>query len=72
MRVYHDIFATRTDPDQLFLKWIRIRPNDTDPTGSETLMFTIQNPFLLYSDVRAAGREGRQRRLHRPPDRPEL
>ena len=22
------------DPDQRFLKWIRIQPNDTDPTGS--------------------------------------
>ena len=32
MRVYHDF--PDPDPDQRFLKWIRIRPNDTDPTGS--------------------------------------
>ena len=31
MVVYHDFFCY---PDQSFLKWIRIRPNDTDPTGS--------------------------------------
>ena len=28
MRVYHDFFWY-LDPDQRFLKWIRIRPNDT-------------------------------------------
>ena len=28
------IFFCYPDPDQRFLKWIRIRPNDTDPTGS--------------------------------------
>ena len=38
MLVYHDFFYY-SDPDQRFLKWIRIRPNDTNPTGSrpETL-----------------------------------
>ena len=49
-----------SDPDQRFLKWIRIRPNDTDPTGSrsvsrsETLLMRIitllnQWPFTCYS-----------------------
>ena len=35
MLVYHDFFCY-SDPDQSFLKWIRIRirPNDMDPTGS--------------------------------------
>ena len=39
MLVYHDFFCY-PDPDQSFLNWIRIRPNDTDPTGSgsETLV----------------------------------
>ena len=42
MWVYHDIFWYLT-PDQRFLKWIRIRPSDTDLTGSgsETLFFVI-------------------------------
>ena len=44
MRVYHDFFWY-PDPDQRFLKRIRIRANDTDPTGSgsETLALTIDN-----------------------------
>ena len=57
MLVYHYFFCY-PDPDQRFLKWIRIwiRPNDTDPTGSgsETLGVTTKaanfclNPkFLL-------------------------
>ena len=38
MQVYHDFFWY-PDPDQRFLIRIRIRirPNDMDPTGSETL-----------------------------------
>ena len=40
MRVYHDFFLV-PDPDQRFL--IRIRANDTDPTGSgsETLLLGV-------------------------------
>ena len=42
MRVYHDFFWY-LDPDQRFLMRIRIRPNDTDPTGSgsETLILAF-------------------------------
>ena len=40
MQVYHD-FLGYPDPDQRFLKRIRIRANDTDPTGSETLLFSL-------------------------------
>ena len=29
-------FLCYPGPDPRFLKWIQIRPNDTDPTGSET------------------------------------
>ena len=38
------IFLYYPDPDQRFLKWIRIRPNDTDPTGSgfDTLYLTVK------------------------------
>ena len=48
MRVYHDFFCY---PDQRFLKWIRIRPNDTDPTGSgsETLPQTMGEQSLANS-----------------------
>ena len=37
-------FFCYPDPDQRFLKWIWIRPNDTDPTGSgsETLLYSVQ------------------------------
>ena len=31
---YKDIFLAAPDPDKRFLKWIRIRPIYTDPTGS--------------------------------------
>ena len=52
MWVYHDFFCYQ-DPDQRFLKWIRIRPNDTDPTGSgsETL---IKRILLLQARPRRA------------------
>ena len=44
MRVYPDFFWY-PDPDQRSLK--RIRPNDTDPTGSgsgsETLIYLVRN-----------------------------
>ena len=44
MRVYHDFFWY-PDPDQRFLKRIRIWANDTDPTesgsGSETLIMRL-------------------------------
>ena len=45
MRVYHDFFWY-PDPDQRLLIRIRIRPNDTDPTGSETLIRIINTPGL--------------------------
>ena len=46
MRVYH-YFFWYTDPDQRFLMRIRIRANDTDPTGSgsETLLEALNNAF---------------------------
>ena len=50
MRVYHDFFWY-PDPDQRFLNRIRIRANDTDPTGSgsETLLLTfIYDEMPLY------------------------
>ena len=36
-------FFCYPDRDQRFQKWIRIRPNDTDPTrsGSEALVFCV-------------------------------
>ena len=50
MLVYHYFFCY-SDPDQRFLKWIRIRPNDMDPSGSEILdlwiHFARQNEFVL-------------------------
>ena len=44
------------DSDQRFLKWIRIRPNDTDPTGSgfETLHNThidLEYFFLVIKNI---------------------
>ena len=48
MRVYHDFFWY-FDPDQRFLKWIRIRPNDTDRTGSETLLMYNQCLYFCRS-----------------------
>ena len=53
MLVYHDFFCY-SDPDQRFLKWIRIRPNDTDPTGSETLYFRVYLAFKLLNVLRKA------------------
>ena len=52
MRVYHDFFWY-PDPDQRFLKWIRIRTNDTDPTGSgyETLVLDTIIDFLYFFSV---------------------
>ena len=51
MRVYHDFFWY-PDPDQRFLMRIRIRPNDTDPTGSgsETLpkIYVYIHLFISY------------------------
>ena len=41
MRVYHDFFWY-PDPHQRLL--MRIRPNDTDPTGSETLIIGLEKP----------------------------
>ena len=42
MLFYQDFFCY-SDPDQRFLKLIRIWPNDTHPTGagSETMLFTL-------------------------------
>ena len=40
------------DPYQRFLIRIRIRPNDTDPTGSETLMLTVKSETVLASTLR--------------------
>ena len=53
MVVYHDFFCY---PDQSFLKWIRIRPNDTDPTGSGTLSSAIKKNrkyfrFMISSNI---------------------
>ena len=45
MRVYHDFFWY-PDPDQRFL--IRIRPNDTDPTGSGSETLIMTNKRLSY------------------------
>ena len=52
---YHDFFCY-PDPDQRFLRWIRIRPNDTDPTiyGSETLVISTiwrQNLYILFINL---------------------
>ena len=43
-------FFCYPDPDQRFLKWIRIRPNDTDPTGSETLLSINNCKLFLFRD----------------------
>ena len=40
MQVYHDFFSY-PDPDQRFLKWMRIQPNDMDPTRSESRSETL-------------------------------
>ena len=45
MRVNH-VFFCYPDPDQCFLKWIRIKPEDTDPTGSETLVLKKGNIIM--------------------------
>jgi len=37
------------DPDQRFLKWIRIRPNDTDPTGSGSGYETLHNTTPYFT-----------------------
>ena len=42
-------FFCYPDPDQRFRKWIRIWPNDTDPTGSETLI--VQQQTILNQDA---------------------
>ena len=38
------------DPDPRFLKWIRILPNDTDPSGSETLPPSLNGNFRYKVD----------------------
>ena len=52
MQVHHDFFWY-PDPDQRFLIririWIRILANDTDPTGSETLVERIIHIFYFWS-----------------------
>ena len=50
MRVYHDFFWY-PDPVQRFLMRIRIRPNDTDPTGSETLARRVKYPDLYTCNI---------------------
>ena len=47
MRVYND-FVWYTDPDQRFL--MRIRPNDTDPTGSGSGSETLFKRIKLYKE----------------------
>ena len=65
MPVYHDFFLGYPDPDQRFLMWIRIRirQNDTDPTGSEsetlkkTIIFLVKLLFrcFLVFKIRSQG-----------------
>ena len=47
MRVYHDFFWY-PDPDQRFLIRIRIRPNDTDPTGSGSETLHLAHSFIMF------------------------
>ena len=42
----HDFFCY-SDPDQRFLKWIRIRSNDTDPTGSGSVSVSGSETLIL-------------------------
>ena len=46
MRVHHDFFFD-PDPDQRFL--MRIRPNDTDPTGSGSETLLKKENIFFYS-----------------------
>ena len=50
MQVYHEFFWY-PDPDQRFLKRIRIRANDTDPTGSGSGSETLDYIQLTYFSV---------------------
>ena len=42
-------FFFNSEPDHRLLKWIRIRPNDTDPTGSgsETLHLALKLDYFF-------------------------
>ena len=44
---YHDFFCC-PDPDERFLKWIRIRQNDTDPTQIRNTVMTTAYLAQLY------------------------
>ena len=48
VREFITIFFRYLDPDQRFLKWIRIPPNDTDPTGSGSETLQVSKPRLKY------------------------
>ena len=49
MRVYHN-FLCFPDPDQRLLKWIRIRPNDTNPDDSDPAekLVNLPNQYKIF------------------------
>ena len=64
---------SHTSPPPSFLRWIRIRPNDTDPSGSESeilILIFIWHLILLTSGIFLSFSSSSRKPLLIPPSTP--